>query len=131
MERHVLARAQQALRPELFARITEKIVFKRLSYDHQLEIAQLLLDGELKFLREKGHDLQADATVLPFVVRRGFHPKLGARPMRDTVEKLVGDAVAIDLLTNGRGCGRLIVDEAGNCLTVASRTGVPLSKENG
>ncbi len=130
MERHVLARAQQALRPELFARITEKIVFKRLTYDHQLEIAQLLLDGELKFLREKGHDLHADSAVLPFVVRRGFHPKLGARPMRDTVEKLVGDAVAIDLLTNGAGCGRLIVDETGNCLTVASHAGVPSSKEN-
>lgn len=130
MERHVLARAQQALRPELFARITEKVVFKRLSYDHQLEIAQLLLDGELKFLREKGHDLQADSAVLPFVVRRGFHPKLGARPMRDTVEKLVGDAVAIDLLTNGAGCGRLVVDEAGNCLTVAPRVAVPSSEEN-
>lgn len=130
MERHVLARAQQALRPELFARITEKIVFKRLSYDHQLEIAQLLLDDELKFLREKGHDLQPDGAVLPFVVRRGFHPKLGARPMRDTVEKLVGDAVAIDLLTNGTGYGRLIVDEAGNCLTVAPRADVPSCKEN-
>jgi ATP-dependent Clp protease ATP-binding subunit ClpA len=29
------------------------------------------------------------------LVRRGFHPKLGARPMRDAVEKLIGDAVAV------------------------------------
>jgi ATP-dependent Clp protease ATP-binding subunit ClpA len=42
MERHVLARAQQAMRPELFARITEKLVFKRLAYDEQLQIAELL-----------------------------------------------------------------------------------------
>ena len=34
LERHILARAQQSLRPELFARITEKLVFNRLSYDH-------------------------------------------------------------------------------------------------
>lgn len=131
MERHVLARAQQALRPELFARITEKLVFNRLSYDHQLEIAQLLLDGELKFLREKGHELRADAAVLPFIVRRGFHPKLGARPMRDTVEKLVGDAVAVDLLTKGTGGGRLAVDEVGNCLTVTPLTVSASTKENG
>jgi ATP-dependent Clp protease ATP-binding subunit ClpB len=130
MERHVLARAQQALRPELFARITEKLVFNRLSYDCQLEIAQLLLDGELQFLREKGHDLRADSTVLPFVVRRGFHPKLGARPMRDTVEKLVGDAVAMDLLAGGMGCGRLFVDEAGNCLVIASLAGGGSVKED-
>lgn len=130
MERHVLARAQQGLRPELFARIAEKLVFNRLSYDHQLEIAQLLLDGELRFMFEKGHDLRADSKVLPFIVRKGFHPKLGARPMRDTVEKLVGDAVAIDLLTGGTGCGRLFVDEAGNCLTVAAHAGAVSAKEN-
>ncbi|HVX91047.1 MAG TPA: AAA family ATPase [Candidatus Paceibacterota bacterium] len=130
MERHVLARAQQVLRPELFARITEKLVFNRLSYDCQLEIAQLLLDGELKFLREKGHDLRDDPTVLPFVVRRGFHPKLGARPMRDTLEKVVGDAVAIDLLTGGTGCGRLSVDEAGNCLAIAAPAEAGSVKEN-
>ncbi|MGH7991229.1 MAG: AAA family ATPase, partial [Limisphaerales bacterium] len=118
MERHVLARAQQAMRPELFARITEKLVFNRLSYDHQLEIAQLLLDGELRFLREKGHELQVDRAVLPFVVQRGFHPKLGARPMRDAVEKLIGDAVSMDLLKGGTGCGQLVVEEDGGLLSV-------------
>ena len=118
MERHVLTRAQQQMRPELYARITEKLVFNRLSYDHQLEIAQLLLTQELAFLKAKGHELTPDAAILPFLVRRGFHPKLGARPMRDAVEKLIGDAVAIDLLTGGSGCGALIVDEAANCLTI-------------
>jgi len=118
MERHVLARAQQAMRPELFARITEKLVFNRLSYDHQLEIAQLLLSGELKFMLERGHKLEADKTILPFVVNRGFHPKLGARPMRDAVEKLIGDAVTMDLLNGGLGCGQLVVEEKGSFLSV-------------
>jgi len=113
MERHVLARAQQAMRPEIFARITEKLVFNRLSYDNQLEIAQLLLNGELRFLSEKGHKLEAGKAVLPFVVNRGFHPKLGARPMRDAVEKLIGDAVTLDLLNGGAGCGQIVVEE--NC----------------
>ena len=110
LERHVLTRAQQSLRPEMFARITEKLVFNRLSYDHQLEIAALLLANELKFLLEKGHELAADESVLPFLVRRGFHPKLGARPLRDAIEKLVGDAIATDLLTGGTACGRLTVE---------------------
>jgi len=118
MERHVLARAQQAMRPELYARITEKLVFNRLSYDHQLEIAQLLLTQELAFLNAKGHELTPDGTVLPFLVRRGFHPKLGARPMRDAVEKLMGDAVAECLLDARAACGVLAVDEPRNCLTI-------------
>ena len=118
MERHVLARAQQAMRPELYARITEKLVFKRLSYDVQLEIALLLLDAELKFLREAGHALTQDESVLPFLVRHGYHPRLGARPMRDAVEKAIGDAVAAQLLDQGAVSGRLMVNEQGSALQI-------------
>jgi ATP-dependent Clp protease ATP-binding subunit ClpB len=118
MERHVLTRAQQSLRPEMFARITEKLVFNRLTYDNQLEIAGLLLTNELKFLRDKGHELAPHESALPFLVRRGFHPKLGARPMRDAIEKLVGDAVSTDLLTGGNASGQLVVEENGCFLSI-------------
>jgi ATP-dependent Clp protease ATP-binding subunit ClpB len=118
MERHVLTRAQQSLRPEMFARITEKLVFNRLTYDDQLEIAKLLLTNELKFLREKGYTLTPTEAVLPFLVRRGFHPKLGARPMRDAVEKLIGDAVAEFILTGNAPGGSLSVSESRGCLVI-------------
>ena len=39
-------------------------------------------------------------------------------PMRDAVEKLIGDAVTIDLLAAGSGCGSLVVDEVANCLLI-------------
>jgi ATP-dependent Clp protease ATP-binding subunit ClpB len=119
LERHVLSRAQQALRPEIFARITEKLVFGRLSYEHQLEIAEKFLSREVEFLTSRGHKLELDKTVLPFLVRKGFHPKLGARPMRDATEKLVGDAVAGALLQNGSATGCLMADTANDCLKIA------------
>ena len=118
LERHVLSRAQQALRPEIFARITEKLVFNRLSYEHQLEIAEKFLSREIEFLAARGHKLELDKTVLPFLVRKGFHPKLGARPMRDAVEKQVGDALAGHLLAGKNSGGRLQVDESRDCLIV-------------
>jgi ATP-dependent Clp protease ATP-binding subunit ClpB len=118
LERHVLSRAQQALRPEIFARITEKLVFGRLSYEHQLEIAEKFLSREIEFLAARGHTLELDKTVLPFLVRKGFHPKLGARPMRDAVEKQVGDALAEHLLAGKNSGGRLQVDESRDCLIV-------------
>jgi len=118
LERHVLSRAQQALRPEIFARITEKLVFNRLSYEHQLEIAEKFLSREIEFLAAQGHKLELDKTVLPFLVRKGFHPKLGARPMRDATEKLLGDALAKNLLAGKDSGGRLQVDESADCLIV-------------
>ena len=121
MERHVLGHAQQSMRPELYARITEKLVFNKLTYDVQLDIARLLLAQELEFLRTKGHCIEPAETVLPFLVRRGFHPRLGARPMRDAVEKSIGDAVASVLLEGGSGSGKLVVHEDGNRLQVVLR----------
>ena len=118
LERHVLSRAQQALRPEIFARITEKLVFNRLSYEHQLEIAEKFLAREIEFFAARGHKLELDKAVLPFLVRKGFHPKLGARPMRDAVEKLVGDALAGHLLAGRNSGGTLQVDESRDCLIV-------------
>src|ERR1039457_5919429 len=97
LERHVLSRAQQSLRPERCARSTEKLVFGRLSYEHQVEIAEKCLSREIEILAARGHKLELDKAVLPFLVRKGFHPKLGARPMRDAAEKLVGDALAAHL----------------------------------
>jgi len=94
MERHVLTKAQRSLRPELYARITEKIVFSRLSYDVQLDIARLHISRELALLREQGFNLVADESVVSFLIQRGFHPRLGARPLRDAVEKYLRGAVA-------------------------------------
>jgi len=117
MERHVLAKAQRSFRPELFARITEKLVFSRLSYDVQLEIARQLLSEEMDFLAEKGLAVSCSPAVLPFLVQRGFHPRLGARPMRDAIEKHVRDAASNACLKRAIAGGiELVVHNAALCL---------------
>jgi ATP-dependent Clp protease ATP-binding subunit ClpA len=98
MERHVLGKARRSFRPELFARITEKLVFNRLTFDVQLGIAAAMLAAELSFFADKGIALTAAPAVLPFLVQRGFHPQLGARPLRDVVEKYVRDTMTAALL---------------------------------
>jgi ATP-dependent Clp protease ATP-binding subunit ClpB len=94
MERHVLSKAQRTLRPELYARITEKLVFNRLGYDVQMEIARLHIARELAFLREKDFRIAVGKEVVSFLMQRGFHPRLGARPLRDTIEKYLRGAIA-------------------------------------
>jgi ATP-dependent Clp protease ATP-binding subunit ClpA len=109
MERHVLAKAQRSLRPELYARITEKLVFNRLNYDVQMEIARLHIARELSFLRDKGFELALGHSVISFLMQRGFHPRLGARPLRDTVEKYLRGAVANAMLGGVGLCARELV----------------------
>ena len=119
LERHVMSRAQQTLRPELFARIDEVLVFHPLNYEVQLEIADKFLRAEIAFLKRQGYELEVAASVMPFLVRKGFHPKLGARPMRNAAEKLIGDAVAKSLLAGGNGAGKLQVAADGESLEIA------------
>jgi ATP-dependent Clp protease ATP-binding subunit ClpA len=119
MERHVLAKAQRSLRPELYARITEKLVFNRLSYDVQMEIARLHIGRELSFLRDRGFDLTIGPSVISFLMQRGFHPRLGARPLRDTIEKLFRGAVADALLLGTRSPWERLAISGGKLVVVA------------
>ena len=119
MERHVLSKASRTFRPELFARITEKLVFNRLTYDVQLDIAESMLAAELTFLAEKGIHLTTAPEVLPFLIQRGFHPHLGARPLRDVIEKHVRDAVAAALLVK-RQFERAEIVVCGASLTIGT-----------
>ena len=124
MERHVLTRAQQSLRPELYARVTEKLVFNRLTYDVQVEIARLRLEEEIAFYAVRGHRIDAGEDVLNYLVRVGYHPRLGARPLRDAVERLVGDAVAADLLAGGNGSGELSPGARADGLCLKARASI-------
>ncbi len=53
---------------------------------------------ELALLREQGFETTADESVVSFLIQRGFHPRLGARPLRDAIEKYLRGAVAEAML---------------------------------
>ncbi len=110
VERTVLSRVGQQLRPELVGRITEKLVFARLGFDTQREICELMIDRERTRLRDLGFALEANGEVAEFLIRRGFHKTLGARPMRSVVERHLQDAIAEGMLSDGSGSGRVVVD---------------------
>ena len=110
IERTVLSRVGQQLRPELVGRITEKIVFSRLGFDVQREICELMIDQECARLSNLGYELEVGNEVIEFLVRRGFHKNLGARPMRSVVERYLQDAIADGLLAGGNGAGFIAVD---------------------
>jgi len=118
VERTVLSRVGQQLRPELVGRITEKLVFARLGFDTQREICELMIDREKARLRDLGFTLEANGEVVEFLIRHGYHKTLGARPMRSVVERHLQDAIAEGMLSSGSGSGRVIVDRSNERLVV-------------
>jgi ATP-dependent Clp protease ATP-binding subunit ClpB len=107
------------LRPELVARINEKVVFTRLTFEVQRQICVLMVDQEIARLRELGFFLTKGPSALEFLIREGYHRTLGARPMRNTVERYLQDAIVQDVLGGGIGSGNVIIKATGDhlCLT--------------
>ena len=101
IERTVLRRVDQVLRPELVARINDKLVFNRLPYAIQREICELLIGRENERLGRLGHTLVVDSDMIETLVRAGFHRTLGARPLRNVVERFLQEHAMRPLLTFG------------------------------
>jgi ATP-dependent Clp protease ATP-binding subunit ClpA len=89
MERVALDGASQALRPELFARITERIVFRPLPLEVQREIIAALIDEKLNVLSKFfGMDLSVDSgPVSAFLLRAGYNRSQGARRLHQEVDR--------------------------------------------
>ena len=119
IERTVLKRVDQTLRPELVARINEKVVFTRLTFEVQRQICVLMVNREQERLKHLGHTLLVEPPALEFLIREGYHRTLGARPMRNTVERYLQDAIVHDVMEGGDGCGNVIVEASGTGLCLA------------
>jgi ATP-dependent Clp protease ATP-binding subunit ClpB len=97
IERTVLARVSQQLRPELVGRMTEKLVFNRLSYVVQREICEHMITIEQTRLHALGHAIEMAPEDFERLLRDGYHKTLGVRPMRASVERHMQNAVIADL----------------------------------
>ena len=51
-------------------------------------------------------------------MREGFHPLLGARPLRKAVERHLQDAIVRDLFATGCGRGRIVPGDSLGRLTI-------------
>jgi ATP-dependent Clp protease ATP-binding subunit ClpA len=120
LERTVISELHKFFRPELIARFDEKIVFKPLPPDTQREIGRLVISEELDRLQQQGFDLSVSDAAFEFLVRLGIHKALGARPMKKTVQKFIGDAIRQALKSHASSSGVLVISPIADHLTIES-----------
>ncbi|MER2563194.1 MAG: ATP-dependent Clp protease ATP-binding subunit [Myxococcaceae bacterium] len=111
--------ARKALPPELWNRIDERCAFRPLKEVEVAKIAHLLLAESSKRLStEKGITYQASDDVISHLLKSGgFDPSLGARPMRQTVQRLVEGPLAERILAGDFAEGDLVkIELAGDQL---------------
>jgi ATP-dependent Clp protease ATP-binding subunit ClpC len=87
--------------PELLNRFDGVIVFKPLTKENLLKIAELLLKKIQKQLKEKDIDFVITEPLKEKIVELSYDPKFGAREMQRVIQEKVGNVLAREILMGG------------------------------
>ncbi|MCB2831285.1 ATP-dependent Clp protease ATP-binding subunit [Streptococcus dysgalactiae] len=89
----VLGELSNFFSPEFMNRFDGIIEFKALSKDNLLHIVDLMLEDVNKRLGYNGIHLDVTQKVKEKLVDLGYDPKMGARPLRRTIQDYIEDAI--------------------------------------
>ena len=89
MKAAVLEELRLNFRPEFLNRIDETIVFHALDEEHLKEIIEIHLDLVRKRLEDRQISLELTDAAKGYLVRVGYEPAYGARPLKRAIQKEV------------------------------------------
>jgi ATP-dependent Clp protease ATP-binding subunit ClpC len=98
MKDEVLAELRRSFSPEFLNRIDEIVVFHQLEKAHLFQIIDILLRELNGRLVERGVQLEIGDDVKQWLLKEGYQPLYGARPMRRTIQKAIGDPLSEELI---------------------------------
>ena len=104
--------ASREFRPEFLNRFDEIVVFEPLSKDNLLQIIDLMIAGVNKTLAGQKITVSVSQEAKVLLAELGYDPKLGARPMRRVIQKVVENTIARKMLSGEVSAGSdIIIDE--------------------
>lgn len=98
MKDRVLEHLKHTFRPEFVNRVDELIVFQSLSEDELRQIVELLLKDFYKRVAEAGFTMEITDSAKGVIMKEGFDPAYGARPLKRALQRLIEDTVSEEIL---------------------------------
>lgn len=98
MKEAVMTVVSQHFRPEFVNRLDEIVVFHPLEKDHLRHIAELQIHLLQKRLSDKEIKLNISDKALDFLAASGYDVVYGARPLKRTIQQLLENPLAKDIL---------------------------------
>lgn len=111
----VMGELNKTFRPEFLNRIDEVIVFKSLTKEEIKKIAGLMLNDVKKLLEDQKIDFETVEEAKELLVKEGYNPNFGARPLRRTIERLIENPISEKILA-----GEF---KEGDCITIGAKDG--------
>ena len=99
MKDRVMEEVKRIFKPEFINRIDEVMVFHPLNKENMKEIVTIMLKSIDKRTRQQmGISLTVTEGGQEYLIEKGYDPKYGARPLRRTIQNLVEDKLAEQIL---------------------------------
>ena len=122
---------REAFRPEFLNRIDDVIVFNPLTEAELTLIIDLQIKDVADRVREQGMTLELTTEAKTLLVREGYHPSYGARPLRRTVQRLIETPLSRSLLKGEFKPGdTILVDVENGQLVFTKRAVLELSQKS-
>jgi ATP-dependent Clp protease ATP-binding subunit ClpC len=109
MREKVQAELKNSFRPEFLNRIDATIVFRSLTVEEIRQIVDLMLQRVRDQLKAQSMSLEVTQEAKDQLIKLGWDPSFGARPMRRVIQNLVEDVLAEHLLLGRYEPGTTIV----------------------
>jgi ATP-dependent Clp protease ATP-binding subunit ClpB len=115
--RQVMDVVRAHFRPEFLNRIDEVIIFHALSREHMAQIIEIQARHLLKRLEDRKIHVDLTLAARDLLVREGYDPAYGARPLKRTIQRLVLDPLARRVLEGEFHEGdRVVIDADGGAI---------------
>ena len=98
IKKEVMAELKKELRPEFINRIDEIIVFHKLNDNDISQIIDIMLKEVVNRLKEQKYEIEFEPDVKEMISKEGIDKNFGARPLRRTIQNLIEDKLAEEIL---------------------------------
>ena len=85
-------------RPEFLNRLDDTIVFRPLEREDLRQVVQLEFTKIAKRVTEQGINVQLTVKAIDYLLKEGYNPRFGARPIRRTIEQHIEDPLSEAML---------------------------------
>ncbi len=106
-KKDVMEALKKELRPEFINRIDEIIVFHKLTQEEINQIVDIMLEKVVKRLEIQKIKIELEPEVKDLIIKQGIDKNFGARPLRRTIQRILEDRLAEEILDGNLQKNRL------------------------
>jgi ATP-dependent Clp protease ATP-binding subunit ClpB len=89
---------RHTFRPEFLNRVDETVIFRSLGREEIEKIVEIQLKDLRRRLADRKLQLEVAAEAKAMLAERGYDPVFGARPLKRTIQRMIENPLAVDVL---------------------------------